>query len=160
MSLASANSYNLRRYQQYVIETPKISSLSFLALESRLRSIYLLQTFFKSGQKLTPNSSPVLMGIISVIGGHRKVVNKLTFGILGKDNSSKSYNFMWILTVCLNLSGSATNAFIMKNTKGYGERFNVGQVMLFYTTRPRITWIFAGLLTSPFAKQRERGFHW
>lgn len=102
----------------------------------------------------------ILMAIFAVIAGHRKVVNKATFGVLGKESKFKAYNFMWITTVGLNLAASATNAFIMKNTKGYGERFDVGQVMLFYTTRPRITWIFAGLLTSPFANQRENGPHW
>ncbi|MAD87205.1 MAG: hypothetical protein CL912_29960 [Deltaproteobacteria bacterium] len=85
----------------------------------------------------------------------------ITFGLFGRNPDARHYRFLWVLPVGFHLAANAINATIMKKTPGYGELFSVADVVLFYTTRPRITWFLSALLTVPWAGRRDNGRqHW
>ena len=90
-----------------------------------------------------------------------KLMKTITFGLFGRNPDARHYRFLWVLPVGFHLAANAINATIMKKTPGYGELFSVADVVLFYTTRPRITWFLSALLTVPWAGRRDNGRqHW
>jgi formate/nitrite transporter FocA (FNT family) len=67
----------------------------------------------------------------------------VTCGALGKV-TSKSWKYMWIFTVLLNLAANALIAAIIKQAPGYLADFKVWELMLFLLARPRLSWIILG----------------
>lgn len=103
--------------------------------------------------------SPQILGSFAIINltvsaiapllGHRKVVSYLTCGLLGKPHS-QSWKFLWILQVILQLGANALCALMVIKSPGYiTEKMPaVWDLMLFYTTRPRVAWLVLGALKS------------
>jgi len=103
--------------------------------------------------RVCPNDSLILgtfaavnamAGILSLFFGNRNLVHKLTFGFLGTPGS-KAWRYMWLLSVALNLGANAVIARLIQTTPGYLSTFSVGELMLFFTTRPRLGWLFLGV---------------
>ena len=85
-----------------------------------------------------------LVSAFSLLVGHRKVMNFLTCGCLGKEDGG-SWGLMWIASVGLQLCANAIIAAIYRSEAGYGANFAIGDLVLFYTTRPRLAWIVLAL---------------
>jgi hypothetical protein len=83
----------------------------------------------------------VVTAVVSILLGHRKVTKFLTCHACGKEGS-RAYYFTWIFPCGLQLAANALNAWIMKNSPHYAGTFSVSEIMLFYTARPRLSFIF------------------
>lgn len=103
-----------------------------------------------------PGSSQILasfaivnacVSVIAPLLGHRKVVSYLTCGYLGKPHS-QSWKYLWIFQVILQLGANALCALMVINSPGYitDKMPAIWDLMLFYTTRPRIAWMVLGAL--------------
>lgn len=90
----------------------------------------------------------VCVSAIAPLLGHRKVVSYLTCGVLGKPHS-QSWKYLWILQVILQLGANALCALMVIQSPGYNtyRMPAVWDLMLFYTTRPRVAWLVLGALT-------------
>lgn len=71
----------------------------------------------------------------------------LTCGVLGKPHT-QSWKYIWILQVMLYLGANALCALMVTQSPGYitYKMPAVCDLMLFYTTRPRIAWLVLGAL--------------
>jgi len=87
----------------------------------------------------------VLVSLLNLIMGHRIVVNKVTFGLFGKELGN-SWMFMFLMPLGVQLGANAFIAFLYQNTPGYEQGFTITDLMLFYTTRPRLGWIVLSLV--------------
>ena len=113
---------------------------------------------------VTSGTFAAVNGVVSalaVLFGHRLVVKKITCGHLGKKNS-RSWTFMWILPVALQLAANAFIAFLIKKTAGYKADFKISEIMLFLVARPRLSWIILGIFafrsrTTKLASSHRRG---
>lgn len=83
----------------------------------------------------------ILAGALSLVLGNRKVVQKLTCGLFGKLESN-GWQYLWLLSLGLHLGANAIVARLMQATPGYLSTFSVGEMVLFFTTRPRLGWVF------------------
>ncbi|KAI9774138.1 MAG: hypothetical protein M1840_005231 [Geoglossum simile] len=83
----------------------------------------------------------IIVGVLSIICGHRRVTKVLTCKLFGHKNST-SWKWMWIVIVGLQLGANALIAKIIKLTPGYDQGFRTWQLTLFFTARPRVSWIF------------------
>jgi hypothetical protein len=83
----------------------------------------------------------VLVSIVGLIFGNRLVVNIVSCGVFGRPGSI-GWAYLWIITLALQFGSNAVAAMIIKHTSGYGSDFAITQLMLFYITRPRLSWIF------------------
>lgn len=84
-----------------------------------------------------------VVSALAVIFGHRWVVKKLTCGMCGK-RGSRSWTFMWMVPVALQLAANACIALLIKRSAGYKGDFKVADLMLFLVARPRLSWIVLG----------------
>jgi len=82
---------------------------------------------------------------LGVLFGHRKVIEKLSCGVFGKQNS-RSYIYFWTFSVCLQLAANAIVAAIIKNTPGYTSTFHTHELVLLFAARPRLAWVPLALL--------------
>ncbi|OAP58992.1 hypothetical protein AYL99_06289 [Fonsecaea erecta] len=84
------------------------------------------------------------MALLVPIFGRRDVMKKLTFRQCGHRGSR-----MWLLTgpaaVILHVASNVVGAYIIKSTPGYGG-VNVGELVLLWCTRPRISWMIIALI--------------
>ncbi|KAI9769095.1 MAG: hypothetical protein M1840_004446 [Geoglossum simile] len=87
----------------------------------------------------------VVTSTLAVIFGNRKVASVLTAGLFGKERSS-SWKFFWLVSLGLQLGANAIVALVIRRTDGFDSTFAVGDLVLFYTTRPRISWLILGFL--------------
>jgi hypothetical protein len=55
---------------------------------------------------------------------------------------------MWIVSLGLQLGANAVIAWLMQDASGYLTTFTIPQLVLFYTARPRLSWIVLGFLAS------------
>jgi hypothetical protein len=83
----------------------------------------------------------VLVSIIGLIFGNRLVANFVSCGVFGRPGST-GWAYLWIITLALQFGSNAVAAAIIKHTSGYGSGFAIIELMLFYITRPRLSWIF------------------
>jgi hypothetical protein len=63
---------------------------------------------------------------------------------------------MWIISVGLQLGANAIIATLIKHTVGFDDDFTIAQMVLFYTARPRLAWIFLSLLSIYSVRLKER----
>lgn len=84
--------------------------------------------------------------VLSILAGNSFIVNKSTCGLLGNEKG-RPWTYMWILPFGLQLGANASIAALTKLTPGYGDRFTIWELMLFYTLRPRLAWIFLGFIS-------------
>lgn len=89
----------------------------------------------------------VCVSVIAPCLGHQKVVNYLTCGVLRKPHS-QSWKYIWILQFILQLGANALCSLMVIQSPGYitYKMPAVWDLMLFYTTRPRIAWLVLGAL--------------
>lgn len=89
----------------------------------------------------------VVASVVAIFAGHRRVVNFLTCGLLG-NKGSQSWKYMWILQAGLMLGANALNAWLTVNAEGYdkSQMPAVWDLMLFYSSRPRLNWVFLTIL--------------
>jgi hypothetical protein len=81
-----------------------------------------------------------------------------SFGLLG-DRNSKSWIWTWLIPLSLQLGANALIATIYKATPGYGFGFQIYDLFLFWTTRPRLSWIVLAALINIGAEDDKNG-HW
>ncbi|KAH0543402.1 hypothetical protein FGG08_002260 [Glutinoglossum americanum] len=83
----------------------------------------------------------LIVGFLSITVGHRRVTKCLTCKLFGHKNSN-SWKWVWIVVVGLQLLANACIALVIKRTPGYEQGFSIWQLTLFFTARPRVSWIF------------------
>jgi hypothetical protein len=88
----------------------------------------------------------IVTSVFAVIFGNRKVASALTAGLFGKKGST-SWQFLWFIPLGLQLGANAIVALVIQRTSGFGSTFTVGDLVLFYTTRPRVSWLILGFLS-------------
>jgi hypothetical protein len=67
----------------------------------------------------------------------------MSCGMLGKPES-RSWIYMWMVPVGLQLAANALIAFIIRKAPGYHADFHIYELMLFLLARPRLSWIILG----------------
>ncbi|KAI9772137.1 MAG: hypothetical protein M1839_002549 [Geoglossum umbratile] len=87
----------------------------------------------------------VITSVLAVLFGNRKVVSALTRGLFGKEDS-KAWRYLWLVSFGLQLGANAIVALVIQRTAGFGSTFAVGDLVLFYATRPRLSWLILGFL--------------
>jgi hypothetical protein len=88
----------------------------------------------------------VAMLLLTPILGRRTVVQKLTFGLLGKAHS-QTWLYMGPFMAGLQLVANTINAVLIKSTPGYSD-VSVGNLLLLWCTRPRLAWLV--IVLAPF----------
>lgn len=97
-----------------------------------------------------------VVSALAVVFGHRLVVKKLTCGVFGH-RDSRSWVWMWIVPVGLQLAANAFIALLIKQSAGYKADFKISELMLFLVARPRLSWIILGGFAAKSQKvRRER----
>ena len=82
----------------------------------------------------------VLVSLISLLVGNSKFIEKITCGLIDDDDKHISWYYMFIFPLGINLGSNALIAHTYKHTAGF-ETFSTWELTLFYTTRPRLTWL-------------------
>ncbi|KAF1998218.1 hypothetical protein P154DRAFT_604074 [Amniculicola lignicola CBS 123094] len=113
--------------------TPKDDSLIICPSASRILGTFALVN--------------VVVTALSVVFGNRYTLYRLTGRRFFKDKNSKLHRIMWILTVALQLGANALIGWIFQKTPGYNANFKIWELMLFFTVRPRLSWISLMLLS-------------
>ena len=88
----------------------------------------------------------ILVGLSGLIFGHRLIINKLSCGYLGNPHS-RAWRYNWTWSIGLQLGANGLIAYLIKRTPGYENSASVGILMLFFTARPRLSWIFLGFVS-------------
>jgi hypothetical protein len=97
----------------------------------------------------------IIVSVLGVVCGHRIVVKKMTFGLLG-GKGGRAWLFMWPVTLALQLGANALIAKIIKDTPGYHATFGIGELTLFLVARPRLSWIFIILFSERSRKIKNK----
>ncbi|KAF2686299.1 hypothetical protein K458DRAFT_210776 [Lentithecium fluviatile CBS 122367] len=87
----------------------------------------------------------VVVTVLSIPFGNRYFLNRLTCRFLFNAKSSNAYRYTWVFTVALQLGANALIAMIFQRTPGYRASFKIWELMLFFTIRPRLSWIALNL---------------
>jgi hypothetical protein len=98
----------------------------------------------------------LITSILAVVFGNRAVINWFTCRLCGRENSF-SWSFMWVVSVGIQLLANALVALVIQRAAGFQSTFHIADLVLFYTTRPRLSWIVLGLL---YARGREETGNW
>lgn len=99
-----------------------------------------------------------MVSVLAPIFGHRVVVNRITCGKMAREGS-ESWFYMWMPTVGLQLGANALVARIIKHTTGYHTDVAIWELMLFYSSRPRLAWITLCLF-APWRRRKTNEFPW
>jgi hypothetical protein len=97
----------------------------------------------------------VLVSLVGLVFGNRIVVNKISCGFLGR-LGSRGWEYMWILTLALQFGSNILVATIIKHTEGYRNDFSIPELMLFFITRPRLSWIFLSVVSNVRRKTNKK----
>jgi hypothetical protein len=97
----------------------------------------------------------VLVSLVGLVSGNRIVVNKISCGFLGR-LGSRRWAYMWILTLALQFGSNILVATIIKHTEGYGNDFSIPELMLFFITRPRLSWMFLSVASNIRRKTNKK----
>ena len=89
----------------------------------------------------------ILTAALGLIFSHRFMTKKITFGMFGRAGST-SWKWMWLLQLGLHFGADLIVALLITRTSGYDHANapRVWDLALFFTTRPRMAWIFLGFL--------------
>ncbi|KAG9232774.1 hypothetical protein BJ875DRAFT_465936 [Amylocarpus encephaloides] len=98
-----------------------------------------------------------VVAILSAILCHRKVVQVWSFKKCGNPES-KMWYWGWIIPLTLQLGSNVVIATIYKTTPGYETGFSIADLFLFWTTRPRLSWLILGLLIGIGAEVDVNGY--
>jgi hypothetical protein len=88
----------------------------------------------------------IVVSVLGILSGYRPFVHRLTCKLLGKKDS-KSWKFMWIIPVGLQLCANALVALIILRDPSRLSSFAIGELILLLVTRPRLSFAFLGGLT-------------
>ncbi|KAH7138750.1 hypothetical protein B0J11DRAFT_588213 [Dendryphion nanum] len=88
----------------------------------------------------------VLVTILGVLFGNRYVLHRLACGKYFKDKNSKAHRLMWLVNVGIQLGANALVGAIIQRAPGYNANFKIWELMLFFTVRPRLSWIILMVL--------------
>ena len=83
----------------------------------------------------------VLVSLFGLVAGNRTVVAYVTCGCCSGDDDDPTWFYMFIFPLGLNLGPNALIAYLYKTTPGFGDTFSIWDLTLFYTTRPRLSWL-------------------
>lgn len=83
----------------------------------------------------------ILVSILSLIVGNQKLIESVTCGYIDGDDDKVTWFYMFIFPLGINLGSNALIAYLYKSTPGFGENFTIADLTLFYTTRPRLSWL-------------------
>ncbi|KAF2472861.1 uncharacterized protein BDR25DRAFT_11963 [Lindgomyces ingoldianus] len=89
----------------------------------------------------------IVVTALSVVFGNRYTFYRLTGRRFFKNKNSKLHRVMWIVNVALQLGANALIGRIFQKTPGYNADFKIWELMLFFTVRPRLSWIVLMLLS-------------
>lgn len=89
-----------------------------------------------------------LMLISPLIFGNGRLVNKISCGIWGNEDPSRSWLLSWAIPFTMQLISNALIAALMKHTVGYKTTFSNGDLVAFYAARPRLSWLFLSFLAT------------
>jgi hypothetical protein len=98
-------------------------------------------TSLKLGSFATIN---IIIGLLSIILGRRSLVQKITFGYLGRAGSPL-WPLMGVISVALNLIANYINALLLRRIPAFSD-VPVGSLVLFWCTRPRMAWMATALV--------------
>jgi hypothetical protein len=84
------------------------------------------------------------MAIAVPVIGRRTVIQRITFGIFGKPHS-RGWLFTGPIAISFHFISNAINAYSIRGTPGF-EQVNAGQLILFWCTRPRLSWMIVTLV--------------
>jgi hypothetical protein len=102
-----------------------------------------------AGQVACPAASATLgtfaavngvVAALNLVIGNRVVLYSLSCGMLGKPGSH-SWRYMWLVTFGIQLAANALVAWLYRITPGYNDSASTWQLVLFFTTRPRLGWL-------------------
>ncbi|KAF2003740.1 hypothetical protein P154DRAFT_572920 [Amniculicola lignicola CBS 123094] len=79
----------------------------------------------------------IAVGFLGLCFGHRKVLNKISMGLLGKPGST-AWKYTWLITVAMQVGANILIALLIRATPGYGHSFTIAQLTLLLFARPRI----------------------
>jgi len=94
--------------------------------------------------------------ILSILAGNSSIIRIITCGMFGNEDGNP-WRYMWILPFGLQLGANACVAALTKSAPGYADQFQIWELMLFYTLRPRLSWIILGFIADVSTK---RGKPW
>ena len=83
----------------------------------------------------------ILVSLFGLVAGNRRVIKFVTCGYCDGEDTKPTWFYMFVFPLGLNLGPSALIAFLYKNTPGFGDKFTIWDLTLFYTTRPRLSWL-------------------
>ena len=83
----------------------------------------------------------VLVSIIGLLAGNRQIISWMSFGFLDGENDKDTWFYMFMFPLCINLGSNALIAYLYEMTPGFGHRFTIWDLTLFYTTKPRLSWL-------------------
>ena len=83
----------------------------------------------------------MVVSVISLIAGNSRVIKFLTCSFCGSEGDNPTWFYMFLFPLATNLGANALIAYLYKTTPGFGETFTIGDLILFFTTRPRLSWI-------------------
>jgi hypothetical protein len=96
----------------------------------------------------------VLVSAFGAIAGYRPVQHFVTCHRLGKPKSKNTIRYAWIFPLCAQFLANAIIGAVIHNTPGY-EHIKVGDVVMIYLVRPRISLIFLLTLCTFFIIREE-----
>lgn len=97
----------------------------------------------------------VISSIVSVLLSHSGTVKIVTFGKFG-NSESEAWKYLWILPFGLQLAANAIIGALIWRTPNYIVNAGIFYIMLFYTVRPRFTFVLLGLLSYHDSKQYDQ----
>ena len=83
----------------------------------------------------------IAVSLLSLIFGNRKVIRFITCGWFDGDDDKPTWFYMFIFPLGINLGPNALIAYLYKTTPDFGQAFSIVDLTLFYTTRPRLSWL-------------------
>jgi hypothetical protein len=93
--------------------------------------------------------------ILNIVTGNRVVLNYISCGMLGKPGSH-SWRYMWLVSLASQLGANALVAYLYRITPGYNDSATIVQLVLFFTTRPRLGWLVMNGLSQIVEDNRKR----
>lgn len=86
----------------------------------------------------------LVIGALSIVFGRRSVVRRVTCGMFGQPGS-RVRPLMGVISALLNILANYINALLIKRIPSFSD-IPVGNLVIFWCTRPRIAWIATALV--------------
>lgn len=93
----------------------------------------------------------VIAACAATLFGNTSIKRFLTCGFCTKENLFVA----WLLSVALGLLSNLAVVYLIKLTPGYEFGFNVWELWLFYSTRPRLGWVVSVTLSGVHSKHNR-----